>query len=149
MIRFSIFTTKFLLIMSLSQNKKIKINEVINGSVKYGSYLNTLNIELCCLCFFFLYWFFPLYLFTCLNVSACILMIYKWSKIRAWYAFWLNINERDMTLGFSNFPWNFVQKKVKQCCEPNHCKQVQLGILRGAVSLPSPSPPRPPNEVEG
>ena len=29
----------------------------------------------------------------CLNVSVSILMIYKWSKIRVWFTFWLNINE--------------------------------------------------------
>ena len=45
----------------LWQDKKIKINEIINGSVifKYNSYLNTLNTELWWSCSFFLYWFFP------------------------------------------------------------------------------------------
>ena len=36
---------------------------------------------------------FDTYLFICLNVSIYILIIYKWSKITAWFAFWLNINE--------------------------------------------------------
>ena len=36
---------------------------------------------------------FLIYLFIPLNTSVYILMIYKWSKIRAWFAFWLNINE--------------------------------------------------------
>ena len=47
---------------------------------------------------------FLIYLFIRLNVSVYILMIYKWSKIRAWYAFWLNINEKQ--------PWKFI---VKNC----------------------------------
>ena len=34
-----------------------------------------------------------IYLFVRLNVSAYILMIYKYFKIRAQFAFWLNINE--------------------------------------------------------
>ena len=29
--------------------------------------------------------------FICLDASVYILMTYKWSKIRAWFAFWLNI----------------------------------------------------------
>ena len=44
------------------QNKKIKINRIINGSVtfrSYESYLDTLNNELSCLCSSFLYRFFP------------------------------------------------------------------------------------------
>ena len=36
---------------------------------------------------------FLIYLFIRLNVSVYILMIYKWFKIRAWFAFWLNIKE--------------------------------------------------------
>ena len=37
---------------------------------------------------------FLIYLFICLNnISIYILMIYKWFKIRAQVAFWLNINE--------------------------------------------------------
>ena len=50
--------------------------------------------------------FFLIYPFIRLNVSVYILMIYKWSKIIAWYAFWLNINETQ--------PWNFIGKN----CNP-------------------------------
>ena len=49
---------------------------------------------------------FLMYLFIRLDVSAYILMIYKWSKIRARYAFWLNINELQ--------PWKFIGKN----CNP-------------------------------
>ena len=36
---------------------------------------------------------FLIYLFICLNVSVYILVIYKYFKIRAQFAFWLNITE--------------------------------------------------------
>ena len=46
-----------------------------------------------------------IYLFICLNVSVYIKIIYKWSKTRAWYAFWLSINEMQ--------PWKFIGKNRK------------------------------------
>ena len=45
---------------------------------------------------------FLIYLFIRLNVSIYILMIYKWSKISAWYASWLNINKMQL--------WKFIGK---------------------------------------
>ena len=48
--------------------------------------------------------FILIYLFICLNVSIYILIIYKWSKIRVRYAFWLNINEIQ--------PLKFIKKIV-------------------------------------
>ena len=45
---------------------------------------------------------FLLHIFIPLNVFVYILMIYKWSKIREWFAFWLNINEMQ--------PWKFIGK---------------------------------------
>ena len=35
-------------------------------------------------------------------ICLYVLMIYKWSKIRAWYPFWLSINEKQ--------PWKFIGK---------------------------------------
>ena len=45
---------------------------------------------------------FLIYLFTHLTVSVCILIIYKWYKIRAWYTFWVSISEKQ--------PWKFIRK---------------------------------------
>ena len=36
---------------------------------------------------------FLIHLFICLNVSVYLLMVYKWSKVGAWFLSWLNINE--------------------------------------------------------
>ena len=46
---------------------------------------------------------FCIHLLICLNVSIYILIIYKWSKIRAWFAFRLNINEVQ--------PLKYIRKK--------------------------------------
>ena len=42
------------------------------------------------------------YLFIRLNISVCMLMIYKWSKIRVYYAFWLNMIKIQ--------PWNLLER---------------------------------------
>ena len=50
-----------LLSCAFSQQDKIKVIEIIKGSVtfkKHESYYNTLNTELCWLCFCFSYWLF-------------------------------------------------------------------------------------------
>ena len=46
---------------------------------------------------------FCIHLLICLNVSIYLLIIYKWSKIRAWFAFRLNINEVQ--------PLKYIRKK--------------------------------------
>ena len=68
-----------------------KSNSVLSWTCNWGGLTNLLSI------FVFL-----IYLFIRLNVSVSITMIYKWSKIRVWYAFWLNVNETQ--------PWKFVEK---------------------------------------
>ena len=51
---------------------------------------------------------FLIYLFIRLNVSVYKLMIYKWSKIRAPYAFWLNRNEMQL--------WKLIGKNRNSIC---------------------------------
>ena len=51
---------------------------------------------------------FLIHLFIRHNVSVYKLMIYQWSKIRASYAFWLNINEMQ--------PWKLIGKNCNSIC---------------------------------
>ena len=51
---------------------------------------------------------FLMYLFIRLNVSIYILIIYKWSKMRAWHAFWLNIKEMQLWKHVSGFCLTFL-----------------------------------------
>ena len=69
-IHYYLFNFPFLLIWAFSQQvKKVKIIGIVNGSVKFESYLSTLDTELCWLCSFFFYWFFPF----CSQLSQLIL----------------------------------------------------------------------------
>ena len=55
--------------------------------------------------FIFLIYQINLFTFLYRFIKWSILTIYKWSKIRAWYAFWLSTNEIQ--------PWKFIGKNLK------------------------------------